>query len=159
MHKVILSSKLLRTFKQCAFVALRSRQREDWWFPPVSSNRHTICIFVLRVPPRLVHLRIQISWCSEEHFRCTSRERIPAWPKIQLGKLESGRDAAFSHFPISSLSVSLKYYFSFFLLDSGIKVVARPQRPRRRSRMSFCHFPRGRSYFFSAGILETFIRA
>lgn len=37
----------VRELNNAISVTLRRRQGEDWWFPPVSSGRRTICIFVL----------------------------------------------------------------------------------------------------------------
>ena len=75
--------------------------------------------FLFPVSPHL-HLRIQISWRFEERFRCNSRERIPAWLKIQLGKLRDRMRSRlplfiFRYHPFSSLQ---NIAFGFFLLDA-----------------------------------------
>lgn len=110
--------------------------------------------------PRSLHLRIQISWRSEERFRCSSRGRIPLRPKTQHGKLESGggRMTTVPHFPISSFSVLLRNItpHSFFS-TSASKSLQKPT-------VFYC-FGIGFSillwlklFFFSVSILEMFIR-
>lgn len=140
MHTgLILCSKLFQTVKQCTFVALRSRQNER-----IDGSRRyhwvdTQFAFLFSGPPTASsssHPNIMVLWGAVS-MQFAWKNTGAAWPKTQLGKLESGRDAAVPHFPISSLFVSLKYYFSFFLLDASIKVVAKPQRPRSYGFSSF----------------------
>lgn len=103
----------------------------------VSSGRRTICIFVLGPgAPSSSYLNImalrgafsmQFAQKNTDTAEDTARKIGKRWGSYRSSSSD-----------IIPLRVSSKYYFSFFLLDVDIKVVAKPTALSFRN--GFCHF-------------------
>lgn len=104
-------------------------------------GRHTICIFCFRRPPtapsssypNIMALRGAFSM---QFARKNTGAAEDTARKIGKRMGDSSLSGVPPHFPISFFSVSSEYYFSFFLVDAGIK----KQLQNRRSCRSGMNF-------------------